>query len=155
MEHRSVRLQGLFGVPASVRKGGKMKKKKNKKVETLRVPLHTYTYIRMHMREPTQIYQHPYTHTHTHVYIYIFTSHVSKGKAFFSARLSRQRFILRSHKTNGKIVSKILTAHLGEHVPAARRYSTTAQLLQRIKRRRVKRRQGQGMGVVKKGVALS
>lgn len=56
-------------------------------------------------------------------------------------------------------MSKILTAHLGEHVPAARRYSTTAQLLQRIKRRRVKRRDrgadGQGMGVVKKGVALS
>lgn len=45
---------------------------------------------------------------------------VTLGEAFFLVRLSRQRFIPRSRKTNGKIVSKILTAHLGEHVLASR-----------------------------------
>lgn len=34
----------------------------------------------------------------------------------FLSRLSRWRFISRAHKTNGEIVSKILTAHLAEHV---------------------------------------
>lgn len=48
---------------------------------------------------------------------------VTWGEAFFLVRLSRQRFIPRSRKTNGKIVSKILTAHLGEHVLAPRGYS--------------------------------
>lgn len=58
-------------------------------------------------------------------------------------------------------MSKILTAHLGEHVPAARRYSTSAQLLQRIKKKVGMKKAGgggageQGMGVVKKVVALS
>lgn len=36
-----------------------------------------------------------------------------RGRAFFLARLSRWRFISGSRKTNGEIVSKILTAHLG------------------------------------------
>jgi len=74
MEHRSVRLQGLFGVPASVRKGGKMKKTKNKKVETLRVPLHTYTYActRVSLYRYTHLYIHTYIHAHTYIYIYIY-----------------------------------------------------------------------------------
>lgn len=50
MEHRSVRFQGLLGVLASVRKGGKMKKKKNKKVETPEGTVaHVYTYIHAHV----------------------------------------------------------------------------------------------------------
>ena len=39
----------------------------------------------------------------------------ARGGIFLS-RLSRRRFISGSRKTNGEIVSKILTAHLGEHV---------------------------------------
>lgn len=61
MEHRSVRLWGLFGAPASVRKGGKMKKRKNKKVETLGVSLHVYTRAHLHK-------------CNAHIHTYIFTS---------------------------------------------------------------------------------
>lgn len=83
MEHRSVRLQGLFGVPASVRKGGKMKKKKNKKVETLRVPLHTYTHIHTCTCASLYRYMHPYKHARTHTYIYL-PAHVSNvGQGVF------------------------------------------------------------------------
>lgn len=53
---------------------------------------------------------------------------VTWGEAFFLVRLSRQRFIPRSRKTNGKIVSKILTAHLGEHVLAPRAYPSSCRL---------------------------
>lgn len=53
---------------------------------------------------------------------------VTLGEAFFLVRLSRQRFIPRSRKTNGKIVSKILTAHLGEHVLASRGISLPLSL---------------------------
>lgn len=62
-------------MPASVREGGKMKKKKNKKVETLRVPLHTY--IHVHMREATQVYAS--THTHTYIYLPAHVSNVGQG----------------------------------------------------------------------------
>ncbi|KAI4494636.1 hypothetical protein M0804_000837 [Polistes exclamans] len=43
-----------------------------------------------------------------------------------NASASYWRYVSQSRKTNGKIAPKILTAHLGEHVPAPRRYSTLA-----------------------------
>ena len=53
----------------------------------------------------------------------------------FLSRLSRWRFISRSHKINGEIVSKILTAHLGEHVLLyTRRYLFSRRGLQRIRK---------------------
>lgn len=56
-------------MPASVRKGGRMKKKKNKKVETLRVPLYTYRHTRAFAcARLTQ------SRTHRHIHTHIFTS---------------------------------------------------------------------------------
>lgn len=92
-------------------RGGKAKEKKEedkKRWKALGVPTHV--------------------HVHANVRSFIHTganarARVTWGEAFFLVRLSRQRFIPRSRKTNGKIVSKILTAHLGEHVLAPRGYS--------------------------------
>lgn len=54
-----------------------------------------------------------------YMHIYIHVGERGCTPAFFLSRLSRRRFISRPTKTNGQIVFKILTAHLGEHVYGA------------------------------------
>lgn len=63
--------------------------------------------------------------------------------AVILSRLSRSRFISRSRKTNGEIVSKILTAHLGEHVPPG---DTPPFYLYRGESRE-ERRRGESLGI--------